>query len=276
VNLCKKILATAAILTASASATAGTTCNWNSPGSNPQIGDKIASLENYKDIPADVRAELGKKMAAKKYDDHVVIGRNYIRGNQDYVNARDMHWGQNKICFGEVVRSAWKETQTHRALVYSYAGYSIAVASVCGNVFRLDIIAGGGGGGNSSAPPADSSVPAIPDEPTSSGGIPPADSSTFSEMSGGGGAPTPEQNLPPVVWLTGKVPPQNPLVPDEPTWRPVPIEPVPHAPLVPFVRVEIPPVVVPVPVMPPVPEPSTYAMMLAGLFAMGMLKKKGK
>ena len=68
----------------------------------------------------------------------------------------------------------------------------------------------------------------------------------------------------------------RPLVPDEPTWRPVPIEPVPHAPLVPFVRVEIPPIMVPVPVMPPVPEPSTYAMMLAGLFALGVLKKKGK
>lgn len=272
-NLTAKILA-AVILAASASAHA-TTCNWNNPGANPQIGDKIASLENYRDIPANIRAELGKKMAAKKYDDHVTITRNSIRGNQDYVNARDMHWGQNKICFGEVVRSAWKETQTHRALVYTYAGYSIAVASVCGNVFRLDVIAGGGGEGNSSAPPADSSV-TVPEEPTSSGGgVPPADSSTFSEMSGGG-APTPEQNLPPVVWLTGKVPPQNPLIEETPTWRPVPIEPVPQAPLVPFVRVEIPPVMVPVPVMPPVPEPSTYAMMLAGLSVLGMLKKKIK
>lgn len=274
-NLTAKILAAALLTIATASATASaSTCNWNNPGANPQTGDKIASLENYKDIPASIRAELAKKMAARKYDDHVVIGRNYIRGNNDYTNARDMHWGQNKICFGEVIRSAWKETQTHRALVYTYAGYSIAVASVCGNVFRLDIT-GGGGGGNST-PPANS-VPAIPDEPTSSGGIPPADSSTFSEMSGGGGAPTPEQNLPPVVWLTGKVPPQNPLVPgEETTWRPVPIEPVPHAPLVPFVRVEIPPIMVPVPVMPPVPEPSTYAMMLGGLFALGVLKKKGK
>jgi hypothetical protein len=274
VNLCKKILATAAILTATAGTASASTCNWNNPGSNPQIGDKIKSIENYKDIPASIRAELAKKMAAKKYDDHVVITRNSIRGNNDYTNARDMHWGQNKICFGEVVRSAWKETQTHRALVYTYAGYSIAVASVCGNVFRLDITGGGGGGGNST-PPADSSV-TVPEEPTGSGGIPPADSSTFSEMSGGGGAPTPEQNLPPVVWLTGKVPPQNPLIEETPTWRPVPIEPVPHAPLVPFVRVEIPPIMVPVPVMPPVPEPSTYAMMLAGLFALGALKKKGK
>lgn len=272
-NLTAKIL-TAAILTIASAAASASTCNWNNPGANPQTGDKIKSLENYKNIPAAVRAELAKKMAARKYDDHVVITRNSIRGNQDYTNARDMHWGQNKICFGEVVRSAWKETQTHRALVYTYAGYSVAVASVCGNVFRLDIIAGGGGG--NSTPPADSSV-TVPDEPTSSGGIPPADSSTFSEMSGGG-APTPEQNLPPVVWLTGKVPPQNPLIEETPTWRPVPIEPVPHAPLVPFVRVEIPPAVIPpvFPVTPPVPEPSTYAMMLAGLFALGALKKKGK
>jgi hypothetical protein len=269
-----RTLAALALLTATFTAHAA--CDWNSPGSNPQTGDKAASIENYKDIPPAIRAILKEKIEKKKYDDVATISRNAIRGGNDYTNARDMHWGNNRMCKGEVVRSRWSEKQTHGAMIFTYAGYTIAIASVCGNVFRLDQVSGGSGSASSSTA-QETFIP--PDAPTAAGN---PDSSvtvtaTPEESSGGGGGFYFRQREE-TTWVQwgGSPLPQNPRVTPEPETKLPPMDRTPPAP--PFWGrppvVETPPVFIPVPVTPPVPEPSTYAMMILGLAVLGWKMKR--
>lgn len=269
-----KAIRTIIAFTALITGTAHAACDWNSPGANPQTGDKALSIDNYKDIPPAIRAVLKEKIQNKKYDDTVTIGRNAIRGGNDYTNARDMHWGNNRMCKGEVIRSRWSESQTHGAMIFTYAGYSVAIASVCGNVFRLDQVSGGGGSASSSMS-QETFVP--PDEPTAAGN--PDSSVTVTatpEESSGGGFYFRQREENTWIHWGGSPLPQNPRVTPEPETKLPPMDRTPPAP--PFWGrppvVENPPVFVPVPITPPVPEPSTYAMMILGLAVLGWKMKR--
>ena len=252
-------------------------CDWNKPGSNPQTGDKIASLDNYTEIPQAVRAALAEKMLKHDFDDRVVIGKNFMRGKQDYHSARDMHWGNNRLCRGEVNRSAWAENKTHGALVYTAFGYSVAVASICGNVFRLDMAGNGGGGEMLVIPEQHTRYPSTENNPET----PQPD-----EGHGGGGAPInyffslqhKEENS----WVNwGWSYSQNPLVPPAPPLPNIPAVPAPpfgNPPVIhPPITIIHPPIVIPTPpIAPPVPEPETWMMILAGLAVLGLQAKKIK
>src|SRR5438105_1689564 len=55
-------------------------CSWDRPGINPFMGDVVAAVDRYGDIPADVRARLKARMAKRQYDDLVSIRRDSIDG----------------------------------------------------------------------------------------------------------------------------------------------------------------------------------------------------
>lgn len=112
-------------------------CDWNAPGHNPFQGPVVEAVENYKDIPREVRARLKYKMGKREYDDIAVIKRDTIVGkNSTYTGLRDMHFGKGRIC-SKVNRSKWKDDATEVGLVYCEDTHCIIVPTVCRNVSRV-------------------------------------------------------------------------------------------------------------------------------------------
>ena len=235
-------------------------CDWNNPGANRYTGDQAEALNNYKDIPENIRNILKNKINAHKYDDQITISRIGMVGKYNYTNGRDMHWGQNKMCKGEFSVYQWNYMHTEAALVYTYNGYSIAIPSVCGNVFRLDLLAGGNkttGGG--SIP--ESSTPVAP----------PAESENNPEIPEGGSTTPQTSTVPYVAWPSQ--PNQNSLIPQ----REREFNPAPPMPSIPsgFIP-QTPSTIVNIPVVPAVPEPATNAMLLLGLCVVVGLSQRNK
>ena len=131
-------LVLAALLTASAAAPAALpSCSWNRPGHNPFMGDVVAAVDRYPDIPAPVRARLKERMASRSYDEIVSIRRDAIVGKARYSpEIRDMHFGTGQVC-GTVNRVQWQADAQERGLVYCEADHCILVPTVCRNVSRI-------------------------------------------------------------------------------------------------------------------------------------------
>lgn len=135
-------------------------CAWNRPGQNPFMGDVVAAVDRYTDIPAPVRERLKARMAARGYDEVVSIRRDAIVGQARYGAAiTGMHFGTGQVC-GTVNRTQWAANAQERGLVYCESGHCILVPTVCRNVSRItrqdaaaigtatpSSVAGGGGGG---------------------------------------------------------------------------------------------------------------------------------
>ncbi|UUX96046.1 MHFG family PEP-CTERM protein [Aquabacterium sp. J223] len=112
-------------------------CSWDRPGHNPFMGDVVAAVDRYADIPADVRQRLKARMAGRQYDDLVVIRRDSVVGQRQYEPAiRDMHFGAGSVC-REVTRARWHEKQEERGLVFCDSGHCVLVPTVCRNVSRI-------------------------------------------------------------------------------------------------------------------------------------------
>lgn len=112
-------------------------CSWDRPGVNPFMGDVVAAVDHYKDIPAATREKLKARMKARSYDDIAVIERDAIKGQAPYApEIRDMHFGPGAIC-RTVTRSKWTATTQERGLVYCEDGQCILVPTVCRNVSRI-------------------------------------------------------------------------------------------------------------------------------------------
>ena len=112
-------------------------CSWDRPGHNPFMGDLVAALDRYTDIPADVRQRLQQRMARRQYDDMVSIRRDSIEGRYHYEpRIHDMHFGERRVC-GEVSRAGWTDQMQERGLVYCDSGHCILVPTVCRNVSRI-------------------------------------------------------------------------------------------------------------------------------------------
>lgn len=114
-------------------------CSWDHPGVNPFMGDVVAAVDRYRDIPPAVRERLKARMARREYDDLVSIRRDRIdgRGGYDYGSTiREMHFGTHQLC-RSVTRSSWSPTMEERGLVYCEGGQCILVPTVCRNVSRI-------------------------------------------------------------------------------------------------------------------------------------------
>lgn len=120
-------------------------CSWDKPGRDPFVGDVVAAVDRYKDIPADVRAKLKQRMAVRSYDEFVAIERDGIVGKQAYGAAiRDMHFGEGRIC-KTVTRAKWTASMRERGMVYCEGEHCILVPTVCRNVSRITRLASGAG-----------------------------------------------------------------------------------------------------------------------------------
>ncbi|MBW8843680.1 MAG: MHFG family PEP-CTERM protein [Burkholderiales bacterium] len=112
-------------------------CSWDRPGVNPFMGDVVAAVDHYQDIPVATREKLKARMKARSYDDIAVIERDGIKGKGSYApEIRDMHFGPGAVC-RSVTRTKWTATMQERGLVYCEDGQCILVPTVCRNVSRI-------------------------------------------------------------------------------------------------------------------------------------------
>jgi hypothetical protein len=112
-------------------------CNWDHPGVNPFMGDVVAAVDRYRDIPPLVRARLKERMADRNFDEFVTIGRDSIKGQNYYEpKIRDMHFGAGTVC-GSVSRAGWSARTKQAGLVYCEGDHCILVPTVCRNVSRI-------------------------------------------------------------------------------------------------------------------------------------------
>jgi len=112
-------------------------CSWDRPGANPFMGNVVAAVDRYTDIPAPVRAKLKARMEARQYDEIAAIRRDSVTGKRRYeAEIRDMHFGQGTVC-RTVTRTKWADDTVERGLVYCESGHCILVPTVCRNVSRI-------------------------------------------------------------------------------------------------------------------------------------------
>jgi hypothetical protein len=236
-------------------------CSWDRPGHNPFMGDVVAAVDRYADIPAPVRLRLKQRMQARQYDDLVDIRRDDIVGDYRYEpGIRDMHFGVGRVC-REVTRANWSPKAHERGLVYCEDGHCILVPTVCRNVSRIErrptLVAGAQIAPAEEAidPAAPAADPAVPDDATPT---------SFAEGGGGGVLP---------LWPTDGSGAGGGALPDDPGGQPPPGGPGSWWPAPPGGGpvVVLPPggggggnpgVYVP---LTPIPEPSTWLSLIAGL-----------
>ncbi|MET0210458.1 MAG: MHFG family PEP-CTERM protein [Burkholderiaceae bacterium] len=246
-----------ALLLSGALASASPACSWDRPGHNSFTGDVPSAVDRYTDIPPETRERLKQRMQAHAYEDVVEISRDTIRGSAEYApEISGMHFGEGSVC-QTVTREKWKDQHRERGLVYCEDGQCIMVPTVCRNVSRVVRTSGpppaGPGTPDSELPfdPPGAGAPVVPIDPPAATSVPP---------------------VPPAV--DGPPPLRTPLVPATPSFVP---------PLgggnPPGGGVVVPPVLPPIILLPPgepgvpipaVPEPSTYALMLAGIAGLAL------
>jgi hypothetical protein len=255
----------ASIALAASSAASGATlpnCSWDKPGVNPYMGDVVAAVDRYQDISAPVRAKLKARMLKRDYDELVTIKRDGIEGQAQYGSAiTDMHFGANSIC-KTVSRSKWTQAYEERGLVYCEEGQCVLVPTVCRNVSRIQRIApraaGPAGGGSLASSTQDAEGP-LELDPTAAGPV--ASPGSFAQIAGGSGFEGGPALIPGVTTPGGGggFPGLGGggggiggggggLIPTLP----------------------------PGPPTPPIPEPATWAMLMAGLFAVGFIARRRK
>jgi hypothetical protein len=203
-------------------------CDWSKPNSDPFTGDVPDAVMTYADIPYVTRIKLRDRMMAHDYDDIATITRDSITGNYDYESSiTAMHFGAGRIC-DTVSRAGWTADMREQGMVFCQDGHCVIRPSVCNNLSRITRV----------ARPAMSLVP-----------VPPVSA------------------LPPPLTIVPSLPPVV-------TATPIPVydqNVLGYDPLPPrFIEINRPGHIDTgiriVHVIPsPVPEPSTYALMLAGL-----------
>lgn len=204
-------------------------CSWDRPGVDRYRGTPAAALAHYRDIAVADRAALARRITAGIPDDTVQISRSAIAGHHQYESAiSDMHFGAGRMC-RSVTRARWPAAHREPAGVYCVGDECVLVPEVCGNVSRVRRIVTSGSGAPGTT----------------------------------GGAPRTPVELPPMPPAPVPVYPIVPSGGDElPLWA------GPGAPLIPPPRLDYPgpgrEISGPVPLA-PVPEPSTWAMLLGGL-----------
>lgn len=100
------------------------------------MGDILAAVDRYRDIPAETRGALKARMLAHQYDDIAEIRRETIQGVSAYTDLRDMHFGEGRLC-RLPSRALWSAQHVERGLVYCEQEHCLIVPTVCRNVSRV-------------------------------------------------------------------------------------------------------------------------------------------
>lgn len=261
------------VLSASAQAAGAVlpACSWDKPGANPFMGDVVAAVDRYQDIPLETRAKLKTRMKARSYEDIAVIGRDSIAGKSNYSDdIRDMHFGAGSVC-RTVTRSNWTPAMQERGLVYCEDGHCILVPTVCRNVSRISRLAPPRGaapaGSDSFASAAPEQAPLNFDAPAA-GPLADAAPGSFAQVAGVSMSQDAGVGGNSLGSFANSVSGQASGVSGAPSPSPTPSS-LAYLPLSPVVRssasgsFDVP--IAPVPV---VPEPSTWALMGLGLLAL--------
>jgi hypothetical protein len=274
-------------------------CSWDRPGKNPYMGELPAALDRYTDLPSDVRTKLKDRIAKQQYDDVVDIKRDAIistQGKFTYISQiRDMHFGDKGRVCATVTRKRWKASTTERGYVYCESGQCVMVPTVCRNVSRVmqnkspavaadkavaPAVPVAAADPSSSGPTAAKATPDVPAAaPTlASAGLGPAfadvsQGPVFAFPSGPTGTSSVVIVAPPAGTPAGggAGTPGGGATPPGGTTTPPGVDPGPTVP-----GGSVPPggVVGGVDVVTPIPEPSTYALMLVGLLAVGLAARR--
>ena len=281
-------------------------CSWERPGHSPFMGDVVAAVDRYGDIPADSRARLKARMERREYDDLVVITRDSITGKADYrPTIRDMHFGNGAVC-GKVTRETWTPSMQERGLVYCDSGNCILVPTVCRNVSRITRAEVSPDHAEAPMIPGnpDGAIPAAPGSPLQGsssdavagppgGAVPGVPTSTALSLDGEPSFSAPDEEPSPLrrAGPTGTGI-GSPALPPESAGSTAPLSPgavfLPGlaasppigfpgaAPPIGFTDAA-PPVGAAAPLVPaPVPEPQTWGLMLCGLAALAWLRRSRK
>jgi hypothetical protein len=189
-------------------------------------------------------------MEKTDYDDIAEIKKDSIKGKSEYVNLRDMHFGENRLC-KTVSMDKWLPDAVERGLVYCETTHCIIVPTVCGNVSRvtrLKVTPPAAVTGPISGPVAPIAI--VPTLPPFGGDVGP-----------GGSTPTSTTVAPPTFETVSRTP--SAAMPPPIWWSPYP------PPI--YWHSYQPPIF-----LPPIPEPSTWMMLLAGVAAILYLARRRK
>jgi hypothetical protein len=243
------------------------------------MGDVVAAVDRYTDIPAATLARLKARMAARDYDEVVRIERDAIVGKAQYSSEiRQMHFGTNRVC-NTVTRASWTQTMQERGLVYCEEGQCIIVPTVCRNVSRITRTGPAGGGGGGPAGPAIAAADPqtqLEMDPTGAGVPATGAPGSFAQgasgggdpaLAPGGGIPALASNLPVTGAAGGR--PLGPILSPFALPNGVPFLP-------PGVVTTLPNNPVPPAPVPGIPEPQGWAMLVAGLFALAAIARHRK
>jgi len=250
------------LLAALALASSGVTlrvCSWDRPGVNPFMGDVVAAVDHYSDIPAATRAKLKARMERRDYDEIAVIERDRITGMAQYSpEITSMHFGQGSVC-KTVSRAKWTDKMQERGLVYCEDGQCILVPTICRNVSRIRRTADAP---LTIAPAAGNAPgPETPDQPLA---FDPPGAGTPTPPGAPGSFVNPGPSVTPAS-VTPSIAP--PITAGSPISTP-PIVPTSLPPT------SLPPGNPPTVVIPAVPEPGTWMTLLAGLAAVALMTRR--
>lgn len=210
-------------------------CSWDNPGAMPFIGDRPAAVAAYVHVPSATQAKLAKMIERHEFTDVAEITRDAIAGHDgaQYSDLRWMHFGTGRVC-RNVTRQKWSDAMTERALIFCADDVCVAIPTVCGNVSLVTRV-----------PPAAAPAP-VP--------IVPEPELPFEPPGAIAGPP----DVPVLTLVPTPVPPTFEDGAGPPHWLPPPFYAGPPVYFVPGV----PPGV---PVTPAIPEPGTWALLLAGV-----------
>ncbi|MEO6279688.1 MHFG family PEP-CTERM protein [Roseateles sp.] len=263
------------IATLALAVSAGSTlpdCSWDRPGVNPFMGDVVAAVDRYRDIPAATREKLKARMKARSYDDIALIERDTIKGQATYApEISDMHFGPGAIC-KTVTRAKWTAKTQERGLVYCEDGQCILVPTVCRNVSRIRRLetkpaaAAPSSAANvaSSTNEGENATP-LEFEAPAAGPMAAAAPDSFSGQSGGAslGSSTPASGGGSIAALGSPAPQSAAGGGSGPILAGMGMPSLPPGTVRPAESPELPGVT------PAVPEPQTWAMIVAGLLVIG-------